>query len=296
MLAVYLSGNVSVSYGRKEVIGNQDSAYATELAPGMDLYVANNHSGTSELEFAGRVDMIINNSIAYLREASPITLSGPHPAVIVPGVSVTANKGLRITTSAIPAGYKPLVQHLIESVEYGMFKNTTNTQTFHSPIADPKTGLPVNLLATVYSKDTGASPGELLQNPINILGSGSSNSQGSVSTSNNSGSAVGPGSGSLQQNNMLPGYTTPSDLYGGAIGSNIPRTLYNDPGAPDNLSSNQKQTFDTSTDNSLRTPDPGQQFVVTSGSPISGTPGTSTLIPIYKMPEVIGFPTTVYNK
>jgi hypothetical protein len=273
MLAVYLDGNVSVTYGYKFVNGNQDSRYTTELAAGMDLYIANNFTGTSELDFVGQIAMVINDSLAYLKEGSPVTQSGPHPAVIVPGVSVTTDKSLRITTSLIPDGYKPLVQHLIESVQFGMFKNTTTVQTYHSPIADPKTGQPVNLPATVYSKDTGASASEALLNPINILGTGK--------TTNNTG-ALGPGSSSLQTQNMIPGYQTPSDRYGGQMKSSLTRSMISDPGPPYTLSALQKDLLSTTTNNDLRLPSLPDQFVVSSGAPISGTPGTSTLVPTNK--------------
>lgn len=276
MLAVYLAGNISVTQGYKDVIGNNYSSFRTELASGMDLYIANTFTGTNELDFVGTVAMVINDSTAYLKDVSPITQTGPQPAVIIPGVSVTTDKNYKATTSVIPDGYKPLVQHLLDSVQTGMFKNTNTVQTYHDPIADPKTGQLVNLPATSYSKGTSAN----LLDPINISGTGK--------PINNNTGALGPGSSLLQKQNMLPGYQTPSDRFGGQMQASVGRSVNKDPGPPDSLSASQKSMLSNNTDNSLRTTSLDQHLVVSSGAPISGTPGSSTLVSTNKTPSLSG--------
>lgn len=316
MLATTLTGNVTVAQGSKTVTGNSASIFGTELSVGMQLYVPNTFTGTSELEYAGVIDLVLNDQTAYLHDTSPVTLSAPLAAVITPGTTVTNTRSTQVTTNNVPSGFVNVVNHMLDAVNTGIFNNQQQVQTYHPPIADPKTGIPVNLPASTYVRDPAAGMTSVASTNLDQLGQSGSNNQGTVRQFDISTGVMGTSASNVlgglihkdtlhtatTQNSNNDVYTqtikdttaiTSSDRYAQKLGINVARTTdnladakyyYNSTPASENLNNQQKQNLASNSDNSTRVVDLKLKKLVSTGVPVS-IPGTMNLVNNASMPS-----------
>lgn len=301
----YNTGNVSIQAGNNAVVGNS-TVFLQQVKAGQDLYVANNFTGTAELEYLGYVDLVVSNVLCYLHTISDYSESEMAYLTVTPTSMSHNARSATITSSSVPSGYNTVVRSIIDAADTGIFNNTQQVHSYHPPIPDPVTGVLVNMPATTFSKS--ADPLAVADTNISQLGYSGSNNLGvienfdiptgrfSTSTAYVYDGLLGAevirnatnltAESDFQDSLNTIDSQTNADRYASQLGSNIKRPTdnlqdarrYFDTADPTGfLNSEQKQNLTQSDDLNNRKFDNKNKLLVTTGIPVS-IPGVLNLV------------------
>jgi hypothetical protein len=309
-------GNISTFTANANVIGNGTS-FTSNVRVGQDLIVANTQVTTSVANInLGRVGAILSDTLIYL-EAPATANAGNIRYWSVNSQFVEANIGGPVTL---------FNKYLFDFTQAGLQANVSMVHSYHPPIADPVTGVLVNLPATIAN--TGAVSANVINHYTYGHGINSNYGQVVIEDFDKSHRAFGNDITNVHDslhntdyirqavdindndyrtyiNNVVP--KTPQDITAATIGAKVPRVTddkttlaayLSKKGPTAQLLDEGNAQLDNNQDLVLRMETPGLRYMRSTGVPIA-VPGllnavSSTWEPVstkYKAPQY--YPSTV---